>query len=416
MVGSSNFTRSGLGGGLRPNLEINLATTEPAGCRQLLDWFDDLWNDPALTADVKQAVLTALDRIGKEYGPQVIYFKTLLELFGEQIEARLEESQRLGDIDLHDTAIWKTLYDFQKEGARSIIARLRRNNGCILADSVGLGKTYTALAIIKYFELRNENVLVLCPRRLRDNWSLYPASNAHRDNPFLQDRFGYSLLSHTDLSRDQGMAGNVDLASFNWGGFDLVVIDESHNFRNDGGQRYKRLIEEIICKGARTKVLMLSATPVNTSLIDLRNQIHLMTGGRTDAFRDSLGLADTATLLAAGAKGVQETGRPAVMAGAIRLGCSRAWEPTFSVSWTRSPSPASRPQIERFYSREMELIGPFPSHARPDNRYPPTDLEGRLSYKELADRIGRFEMSVYRPTRYLTDETRIQQLPRSEKS
>ena len=409
VVGSSNFTRSGLGGGLRPNLEINLATTEPAGCRQLLDWFDDLWNDPALTADVKQAVLTALDRIGKEYGPQVIYFKTLLELFREQIEARLEESQRLGDIDLHDTAIWKTLYDFQKEGARSIIARLRRNNGCILADSVGLGKTYTALAVIKYFELRNENVLVLCPRRLRDNWSLYPASNAHRDNPFLQDRFGYSLLSHTDLSRDQGMAGNVDLASFNWGGFDLVVIDESHNFRNDGGQRYKRLIEEIICKGARTKVLMLSATPVNTSLIDLRNQIHLMTGGRTDAFRDSLGLADTATLLAAaqrefrdweaGRDGRRDKARLLESLGADFLRLLDA------VSIARS-----RPQIERFYSREMERIGPFPSHARPDNRYPPTDLEGRLSYKELADRIGRFEMSVYRPTRYLTDETRIQQL------
>ena len=273
VVGSSNFTRSGLGGGSRSNLEVNLATDD-AGIRgELRHWFGELWNDQRLTADVKQEVLTALGRVGREHAPELIYFKTLLELFRDEIDARLKNEQRLDDIHLYDTAIWNALYAFQKDGAKSIIARLRRHNGCILADSVGLGKTYTALAVIKYFEQRNERVLVLCPRKLRENWALYPVANAQLGNPFVEDRFGYTLLSHTDLSRDQGMSGSIDLTNFNWGAFDLVVIDESHNFRNEDGQRYQRLTDWIIKQGANTKVLMLSATPVNTSLTDLRNQI-----------------------------------------------------------------------------------------------------------------------------------------------
>ena len=412
VVGSSNFTRSGLGGGISPNLEINLGTTDIETRVELREWFDELWNDTELTADVKQEVLTALNRIGKEYGPEFVYFKTLLELFREEIDARLDDNQRLDDIHLYDTAIWKTLYEFQKDGVKSIISRLRRSNGCILADSVGLGKTYTALAVIKYFELSNQNVLVLCPRKLRDNWSLYPSQNAQVGNPFMADRFGYSLLSHTDLSRDDGMAGNVDLSRFNWGGFDLLVIDESHNFRNDGGQRYKRLIEEVISQGARTKVLMLSATPVNTSLIDLRNQIHLMTEGRSDVFRDSLGIGDISALLNTAQKEFKSweigtrNGQRDKAALLERLGADflRLLD---AVSIARS-----RRQIKQFYSQEMVRIGQFPTHGRPDNHYPPSDLDGELSYKELADQISRFEMSVYRPTDYLTAETRIEELAR----
>ena len=415
VVGSSNFTKSGLGGGSSPNLEINLATPDPGSCKKLRDWFDELWNDSELTDDVKQEVLTTLERIGREYGPEFIYFKTLLELFRELIDARLDENQRLDDIHLYDTAIWTALYQFQKDGAKSIISRLRQNNGCILADSVGLGKTYTALAVIKYFELRNENVLVLCPRKLRDNWSLYPSQNAQIGNPFMADRFGYTLLSHTDLSRDHGMAGNIDLSLFNWGGFDLIVIDESHNFRNDGGQRYKRLIDEVIRQGARTKVLMLSATPVNTSLIDLRNQIHLMTSGRNEVFLDSLGIGDISILLHAAQKEFKKweietkDGHRDKATLLERLGADflRLLD---TVSIARS-----RGQIERFYAQEMERIGQFPNHEKPDNRYPPTDLEGELSYKELADQIDKFEMSVYRPTDYLTDKTRIENLAKERK-
>lgn len=407
VVGSSNFTRNGLGGGRRPNLEINLASSDIETRRELRSWFDDLWTDEDLTSDVKQQVLTALSRLGQEHAPEFIYFKTLFELFRGEIEARLDSNQRLADLHLHETEIWNALYEFQKDGARSVISGLQRYNGCILADSVGLGKTYTALAVIKYYELRNERVLVLCPRKLRGTWSLYPVYNNQRDNPFLDDRFGYTLLSHTDLSRDSGMAGTVDLAQFNWSSFDLVVIDESHNFRNHAGQRYQRLLDEIIEQGARTKVLMLSATPVNTSLIDLRNQIYLMTAGRSDTFRDSLGLSNISTLLTTAQREFKNWEKE--QAGQQRRDKSKLLE-KLGADFLRLLDAASiarsRRQIEQFYAHEMERIGQFPNHETPDNHYPPTDLGGELSYKELASQIGRFKLSVYRPSDYLIDEVR----------
>ena len=232
----------------------------------------------------------------------------------------------------------------------------------------GSAKLYTALAVIKYIELRNERVLALCPRKLRDNWLLYPAYTNQQGNPFAADRFGYTLLSHTDLSRDSGTSGDVNLARFNWGGFDLVVIDESHNFRNDGGQRYGRLIDDIIKQGAQTKVLMLSATPVNTSLIDLRNQIYLMTEGRDDVFRESLGIGNVGIVLSAAQKqfkswenqkGKRDKTQLLERLGADFLGLLNG------VSIARS-----RRQIEQFYAQEVELIGRFPDHQKPDNRYP----------------------------------------------
>ena len=407
VVGSSNFTRRGLGGGAYPNLEINLATTEVEARRELRTWFDRLWHDERSTRDVKREVLEALGRVGKEHAPEFIYYKTLFELFRKEIDDRLAEADRLDSIHLYDTRIWRTLYEFQRDGVQSVIATLKRHNGCILADSVGLGKTYTALAVIKYFELRNERVLVLCPRKLRDNWALYPVYNAHLDNPFLEDRFGYTLLSHTDLSRDQGMSGNVDLARFNWSSFDLVVIDESHNFRNEGGQRYQRLIDEIISQGAQTKVLMLSATPVNTSLLDLRNQIYLMTSGKTDTVRDTLGLGNSATLLGAAQRKFQswetqqaKEGRRDKARLLADLGAD-LFRLLHAVSIARS-----RRHIKQFYAQEIERIGQFPSHARPNNLHPPTDLHGELSYKELAEQINRFELSIYRPSDYLIDEER----------
>ena len=411
VVGSSNFTRNGLGGGHRPNLEINLATVGGTIQGDLRDWFDALWDDQRLVVDVKPDVLTALGRIGQEHSPERVYFKTLLELFRDEIDARLDNDGRLEDVHLYESAIWNALYAFQKDGVKSIIARLRRHNGCILADSVGLGKTYTALAVIKYFEQRNERVLVLCPRKLRENWALYPVANAQLGNPFADDRFGYTLLSHTDLSRERGIAGSIDLANFNWGAFDLLVIDESHNFRNEGGQRYQRLTEQIIKQGAKTKVLMLSATPVNISLIDLRNQISLMTGGSDDAFRESLGIGSIDSVLGAAQRQFKswEIGQTS---GARRdksdllqsLGTDflRLLD-TVSIS-------RSRRQVEQFYAQEMVRIGRFPTRTAPRNHYPPTDLEGKLSYRELADRIDAFELSVYRPSAYLTDQTRLRQL------
>ncbi len=299
VVGSSNFTKRGLGGSDRPNLEINLATDDRHTLAELLEWFNRLWKDRRLTEDAKQRVLDALERIGGDYAPEAVYYKTLYELFRKDIEVRLAGEAAAAATGFTGSQIWNALYEFQKDGAQSAIAKLREHNGCILADSVGLGKTYTALAVIKYFELRNERVLVLCPRKLFENWSLYPAIYGHRQNPFLEDRFGYTVLAHSDLSRDSGSSGGINLANFNWRNYDLVVIDESHNFRNDGGQRYRRLLDEVVKQGSKTRVLMLSATPVNTSLTDLRNQIYLMTEGREDSFRESLGVGSIRTLMAA---------------------------------------------------------------------------------------------------------------------
>ena len=410
VVGSSNFTKRGLGGSDRPNLEINLATDDRDTLAELLEWFNRLWNDRRLTEDVKQRVLEALERIGGDYAPEEVYYKTLYELFRKDIEARLA-GDAAAATGFTGSQIWNALYEFQKDGAQSVIAKLRDHNGCILADSVGLGKTYTALAVIKYFELRNERVLVLCPRKLFENWGLYPAIYGHRQNPFLEDRFGYTVLAHSDLSRDSGSSGGINLANLNWRNYDLVVIDESHNFRNDGGQRYQRLLDEVVKQGAKTRVLMLSATPVNTSLTDLRNQIYLMTEGREDSFRESLGVGSIRTLMAA-AQRVFKQWETSQAKGGRRdkeqllenLGADflRLLD---GVSISRS-----RRHIERFYTAEMERVGSFPQHENPDNRYPQTDLQGKLSYKELADRIGQFKLSVYQPSEYVTDPARLREL------
>ena len=411
VVGSSNFTKRGLGGSDRPNLEINLATDDRDTLAELLEWFNRLWNDQRLTEDVKQRVLDALERIGGDYPPEAVYYKTLYELFRKDIEARLAGDAAVAATGFTGSQIWNALYEFQKDGAKSVIAKLREHNGCILADSVGLGKTYTALAVIKYFELRNERALVLCPRKLFENWALYPAIYGHRQNPFLEDRFGYTVLAHSDLSRDSGSSGGINLANFNWQNYDLVVIDESHNFRNDGGQRYRRLLDAVVKKGSKTKVLMLSATPVNTSLNDLRNQIYLMTEGREDSFQESLGVSNIRTL----------------MATAQRV--FKQWENSQSKGGTRNKEQLleqlgadflrlldgvsisrSRRQIERFYAAEMERVGSFPKHEQPANRHPQTDLQGELSYKELADRIGQFKLSVYQPSEYVTDPERLREL------
>ena len=417
VVGSSNFTKSGLGGSTRSNLEINLAVNDTATLAELWEWFDLLWKNAQRTEDVKQKVLDALARVGKDRAPEVVYYKTLYELFRREIEARLSGDQTLIATGFYDSQVWNALYEFQKDGAKGVIAKLRQHNGCILADSVGLGKTYTALAVIKHFEQRNERVLVLCPRKLYENWSLYQASNGHIQNPFPHDRFSYTLLAHSDLSRDSGRSGSVDLANFNWGNYDLVVIDESHNFRNSDGQRYQKLLKEIIAAGTHTKVLMLSATPVNTSLIDLRNQVHLMTEGREDDYRESLGVGSIGNMMAAaqrqfkewesdkGKQGQRDKGALLEKLGAdfLRL--------LGGVSIARS-----RRHIEESYAAEMERIGQFPAHAAPVNTYPPTDLNGTLSYKHLADSIERFKLSVYQPSNYVTDPDRLAELEQTRRT
>ncbi|MYI87153.1 MAG: ATP-dependent helicase [Synechococcus sp. SB0672_bin_10] len=411
VVGSSNFTRRGLGAGDQPNLEINLATEDQETVDELRAWFDRLWADDGYTRDVKQQVLDALAHMGNDYAPEAVYYKTLYELFRQEIAARQAGDDSATTMGLKDSQVWNKLYQFQQDGARSVIAKLVDHNGCILADSVGLGKTYTALAVIKYFELRNQQVLVLCPRKLCDNWSFYPASNGHPQNPFPQDRFGYTLLAHTDLSRDSGRSGNVDLAHFQWGNYDLVVIDESHNFRNDGSGRYQHLLEKVIRAGGQTKVLLLSATPVNTSLMDLRNQIYLMTEGREQAFQDSLGVGSIRALMARAQKEFKQWEQQqsqdkrrdkAQLLDSLGADFLRLLN---GVSISRS-----RRQIEQFYADEMERIGRFPRRAQPVNVYPHTDINEELSYQDLGERIGAFMLAVYQPSAYVIDPGRLDEL------
>ena len=424
IMGSSNFTMRGLG--LiqeQSNIELNLAVDSDRDRQDLKAWFDETWDDDTLVEDVKAKVIAKLEQIGNDHAPELIYYKTLYELFRDEIETRITNEQTLEDTHLYDTKIWETLYEFQKEGVKSVIARLLRHNGCILADSVGLGKTYTALAVIKFFELRNERVLVLCPKKLNENWALYPAYSSQATNPFLDDKFGYTLLSHTDLSRYSGDAGGINLEHFNWRNFDMIVIDESHNFRNatnptrdaDGNfirhSRYTRLLEEVIKEGTKTKVLMLSATPVNTSLIDLRNQIYLMTEKREDVFRDSLGISNIGALLRQAQKEFKkweedssENGKRDKAKLLEALG-AEFFQLLGGVSIARS-----RRHIKTFYAEEMTRIGEFPKPEKPENYHPPTDLTGDLSYKGLADHIGKFELSIYRPSSYVISETAKQRL------
>ena len=423
IMGSSNFTMHGLGLSKgSSNIELNLEVDSDRDRRDLKAWFDEIWEDDKLVEDVKEQVLAKLGQIGKDHAPELIYYKTLYELFRDEIETRKTNEQTLEDTHLYDMEIWETLYEFQKEGVKSVIARLLRHNGCILADSVGLGKTYTALAVIKFFELRNERVLVLCPKKLHDNWARYPAYNSQDTNPFLDDKFGYTLLSHTDLSRYTGESGSINLENFNWRNFDMIVIDESHNFRNDTKpgedkdgnfrhSRYSRLLEEVIKEGTKTKVLMLSATPVNTSLIDLRNQIYLMTEKREDAFRESLGISNIGSMLRQAQKEFKkweedggENGKRDKAKLLEALGAD-FFQLLGGVSIARS-----RRHIKKFYADEIDRIGDFPTPKKPENCHPPTDLTGELSYKTLADQIGEFELSIYRPSSYVISEVAKQRL------
>ncbi len=427
LLGSSNFTRRGLGFGAAPNLELNLEVGNEGDRDALLLWFDGLWRDESLTRDVKAEVLAALERLGAAYAPEFVYYKTLFHVFAERLAEHRDREGLLRDVHLHDTAVWRALYEFQKDGATNAINRLLRHNGCILADSVGLGKTWTALAVVRFFELRNEKVLVLCPKKLEENWVRYAAWANYRNNPFAEDRLNYTVLAHTDLSRSEGRAGPIDLARFNWGAFDLVVIDESHNFRNEGRDRtddagnvvrrsrYNRLLEEVMRDGARTKVLMLSATPVNTGLRDLRNQIYLMTEKRRDAFRDSLGIGDIQTLFGVAQREFLGWERDRRAGGRVtkadlfaRLGAD------FLTLLDAVTIARSRDHLRRYYAEETARIGGFPERARPENLHPPTDVRGALSYDDMHDRIGGFRFAVYRPSDYLLD-TSVLEAEKSER-
>ena len=421
VLGSSNFTRGGLGLGVNPNIELNLEVRREADREPLLLWFNTLWADRELTRDAKEEVLAALARLGRDYAPEFVYYKTLFHVLEDRLADRAEREGLIQNVHLYDTKIWKTLFSFQRDGAISAINRLMRHNGCIIADSVGLGKTFTALAVIKFFEICNERVLVLCPKKLEQNWIRYTSWAGQANNPLADDRLGYTVLAHTDLSRTQGTSGHIDLGNFNWSAFDLIVIDESHNFRNEGRNRkdkdgnliarsrYNRLLEEVLKEGARTKVLMLSATPVNTSLRDLRNQIYLMTEKQLDAFRDSIGIDDIQNVFRLAQREFQNWERECAHNDARdkaalleRLGAD------FLAILDAVSIARSREHVRRMYPEVEQTIGGFPERTAPKNLHPQTDSEGQLSYDDLHDRISKFRLAVYMPSQYLKDKSELE--------
>lgn len=415
ILGSSNFTVRGLGLAVgNNNIELNLEVDSTRDRRDLKTWFDELWNDPDLVADVKQEVLLYLDQLYQNQPPEFIYFKTLFHVFENFLADQRKGGLLDQNIKIVDTGIWQALFEFQRDGVKGAINKILKHNGCILADSVGLGKTFEALAVIKYFELKNERALVLCPKKLRENWTVYRHNDAL--NPFIGDRFRYDVLSHTDLSRDSGKSGDLDLATFNWGNFDLVVIDESHNFRNntpgkrdeDGNlirkSRYQRLMDDIIKAGVKTKVLLLSATPVNNDLRDLRNQIYFLTEGEDTAFEDSIGIASLKESLAVAQRTFSAWARKQSGQRKTKDLLEKLSSAFFKLLDDLTIA-RSRKHIERYYKSSLAQLGGFPKRQKPESVFSEIDLQRRfLSYDRLNDEIGGYKLSLFAPSRYLKKE------------
>lgn len=410
LVGSSNFTIKGLGLTDEPNIELNLIVDSDRDRDDLLAWFNEIWSDENLTEDVRDEVLGRLERLYRHNSPEFVYFKTLYHLFSQFLVDQTVEEDKLDDARFSETAIWKMLFEFQRDGVKAVRAKLDRYGGCILADSVGLGKTFIALAIIKWFELRNQRVLVLCPKKLRDNWTEFLAQNNNETNPLLADRFSYTVLSHTDLTRTSGKVGDINLGSINWGNYDLVVIDESHNFRTasrgkskgDGSDyrpsRYEKLIEDVIGAGIKTKVLMLSATPVNNDLSDLKGQLDLVLASNPEAFLD-LGVLNLAGVIGDARRKFKDWLKAG---GKDRDGLIARLPPTLFSLLDGVTIARSRRHVERHYASAMAAVGHFPERERPESVFAQIDTQGGFpAFAHVHDEIGALRLALYNPLTFV---------------
>ncbi len=402
LLGAFAFTTDGLG--LAPGNPLSLIqaseNAEEAGL--LSQWFDTQWSALDKATDAKATLVAELRRIAGHRDPLLVYALFLHHLFRDRDGQLDEDAIVKSATGIRNTVVWKKLFKFQRDGVVGAIDKLNRFGGCIIADSVGLGKTFEALAIIKYHELRNDRVLVLCPKRLRDNWTLYKAND--RRNTLASDRFNYDVLNHTDLSREGGLSGDIDLSHVNWGNYDLVVIDESHNFRNKktpqaGGEtRYDRLMRKIIREGVKTRVLMLSATPVNNRMADLRNQIVFATEGDDTALREhGIGSIDGTTRLAQKQFNrwldLDESERtPARLVEMLGFDYFTLLD---ALTIARS-----RKHIERYYG--LAETGRFPDRLKPINIKADADLRGAFPpIRDINLEIRRLNLAAYAPLRYV---------------
>ena len=407
VLGSFSFSTDGLG--LAPGNPLNLiqASETAEESERLCQWFDAQWSALAAGDGAKAGVVGLLRSLAAHRDPLSTYALILRHIFRTQGDELDEEKVVKSATGIRNTAVWKKLFKFQRDGVVGAIDKLNRFGGCIIADSVGLGKTFEALAIIKYHELRNDRVMVLCPKRLRDNWTLYRAND--RRNFLAGDRFNYDILNHTDLSRDGGLSGDIDLSYVNWGNYDLVVIDESHNFRNkrtprQGGEtRYDRLMRRIIREGVKTRVLMLSATPVNNRLADLRNQIAFATEGDDTALVDhGISSIDGTTRLAQ-----KQFNRWLDLEDSERTP-SRLIEMLgfdYFALLDRLTIARSRRHLEKYYGTSE--TGRFPERLKPINVKPDVDLAGEFpSIREINFEIRRLNLATYAPLRYVLPHKR----------
>lgn len=419
--GSSNFTTSGLG--LKKeanNIELNLIVDSDRQKDEMKGWFDSIWNDDTgLVQDVKAEVLKYLEQLYKENEPELVYFKTLYSIFNDYLEEQ-KDNKLFDETAFKDTVVWNKLYEFQKDGVKGAINKLLKHNGCIIADSVGLGKTFEALAVIKYFELKNYRVLVLCPKKLSDNWTVYQASKNSTLNILAKDRFQYNILYHTDMGRETGKSGadGHDFATFNWSAYDLVVIDESHNFKgnpmekeNYKGERHmnraKWLMEKIIKSGSKTKVLMLSATPVNNTLKDLRNQINLITEGDQSALLETTGITNISQTLETAQKQFTYWADPHKNPDRTTKQLLEKLDSSFFKLLDELTIARSRKHITKFYNEAD--VGKFPERKKTIPIYSNIDTEDMFpSYAAIDEQISKYKLAIFTPSSYLKEEKKAE--------
>lgn len=400
--GSSNFSSVGLGYTHTPLRHMNTLVRDANSTDELLSTFDEIWDDKDMVTDIKSELLSKLELLYKDQTPEFIYFLTLYNIFKDFIGELDEEKIIRTKTGFKETLIWNKLYTFQKDGVLGAIDKLEKHNGCIIADSVGLGKTFEALAVIKYYELRNDRVLVLCPKKLRDNWTLYTIND--KRNILVNDRFNYDVLNHTDLTREKGMSGEINLSTINWANYDLIVIDESHNFRNTSTNkkknksRYSKLLDDVLKRGVKTKVLMLSATPVNNRLNDLKNQVAFITEAEDGAFEDS------------GIKSIENTLRRAQSKFNLWLKLDDKQRDTEKLLDMLNfdyfklldlvTIARSRKHIEKYY--DVSEIGKFPERKKPINLK--SDIDTNREFPPLLEinkTIRKLNLSAYSPLRYV---------------
>lgn len=390
----------------RGNNSYNMVNSmEAPFAQQYMQLFDTLWNDKAKLEDVTEVVIENISSAYNENSPEFIYFMTLYHVFSEFLDDLSEDVLPNEATGFKQSKIWSLLYDFQKDAVLAIINKLEKYNGCILADSVGLGKTFTALAVVKYYENRNRNVLVLCPKKLAENWNTY--KDNYVNNPIASDRLNYDVLFHTDLSRSHGTSNGLDLDRLNWGNYDLVVIDESHNFRNGAGthantseNRYVKLMDKVIRAGVKTKVLMLSATPVNNRFVDLKNQLAIAYEGDSENMNSQLNTTKTIEEIFRQAQKAFNTWSKLDPAARTTNTLLRTLDFDFFELLDSVTIARSRKHIEKYY--DTSEIGKFPERRKPISLRPKlTDLPSAINYNQIYEQLMLLSLCIYTPSNYI---------------